>query len=92
MSAWLASWRARHERERQSAHARRALMESVNPIFTPRNHRVEQALELATGGNFTAFDRLLEAVQRPFEARADMIDLAQPPKAEERVLQTFCGT
>ena len=92
MSAWLASWRARHERERQSAPARRALMESVNPIFTPRNHRVEQALELATGGNFTAFDRLLEAVQRPFEARADMIDLAQPPKAEERVLQTFCGT
>ncbi|MDP2354852.1 MAG: YdiU family protein [Beijerinckiaceae bacterium] len=92
MSAWLAAWRARHERERQSPEARRALMESVNPIFIPRNHRVEQALELATRGDFTAFDRLLSAVSRPFDVRADMIELAQGPRPDERVLQTFCGT
>lgn len=92
MSAWLAVWRARHGRERQSPEARRALMESVNPIFTPRNHRVEQALDQATRGDFTAFDRLLAAVSQPFEARADMIELAQPPRPDERVLQTFCGT
>ena len=92
MSAWLAAWRARQERERQSPEARRALMESVNPIFTPRNHRVEQALALATTGDFTAYDRLLAAVSQPFLARADITDLAQPPKPEERVLQTFCGT
>ena len=92
MSAWLAAWRARHGRERQSPEARRALMESVNPIFTPRNHRVEQALDQATRGDFTAFDRLLAAVSQPFEARADMIELAQPPRPDERVLQTFCGT
>lgn len=92
MKDWLEAWRARHGRERQPPQARRALMESVNPIFTPRNHRVEQALSLATAGDFAAYDRLLAAVSQPYLARADMIDLAQPPKPEERVLQTFCGT
>jgi uncharacterized protein YdiU (UPF0061 family) len=67
-------------------------MDATNPIFIPRNHRVEQALELATRGDFSAFDRLLEAVSRPFDAREDLIDLAQPPAPQERVLQTFCGT
>ncbi len=92
MKEWFGNWRARHERETQTPAARRALMDSANPVFIPRNHRVEQALTLATKGDFTAFDRLLEAVSNPFKARSDLIDLAQPPKPEERVLQTFCGT
>ena len=67
-------------------------MESANPIFIPRNHRVEQALTSATNGDFGPFDRLLDAVSRPFDAHEDLIDLAQPPAPQERVLQTFCGT
>jgi serine/tyrosine/threonine adenylyltransferase len=92
MKEWFAAWRTRHAREKESPEARRQLMDSVNPIFIPRNHRVEQALELATKGDFSAFDSLLEVVSHPFDARPELIHLAQPPRAEERVLQTFCGT
>ena len=92
MKDWLGAWRARQARETQTPQARRELMERANPIFIPRNHRVEQALAAATNGDFGAFDRLLDAVSRPFDAREDLIDLAQPPAPQERVLQTFCGT
>jgi uncharacterized protein YdiU (UPF0061 family) len=92
MQDWLGAWRDRHARETQAPDARRALMESVNPLFIARNHRVEHALELAAQNDLSAFDRLLEAVSRPFDAREDLIDLAQPPRPHERVLQTFCGT
>ncbi|MFN3890836.1 MAG: protein adenylyltransferase SelO [Beijerinckiaceae bacterium] len=89
---WLAAWRARQARETRSVQERRALMNGANPVFIPRNHRVEQALELATQGDFAAFDRLLEAISSPFTLRTEFMDLAQPPKPDERVLQTFCGT
>ena len=92
MKEWLGAWRARHQREMQEPQARRDLMDSANPAIIARNHRVEQALELATRGDFSAFDRLLEAVSRPFDVREDLVDLAQPPAPQERVLQTFCGT
>lgn len=92
MKEWFAAWRARQARETRSPQERRALMDSANPVFIPRNHRVEQALESATAGDFGAYDRLLEAVSNPFTPRDDLIDLAAPPKPEERVLQTFCGT
>lgn len=89
---WIGAWRARHARETRPLEERRSLMDSVNPIFIPRNHRVEHALELATKGDPDAFDRLIEATSQPFEARERLLDLAQPPTAAERVLQTFCGT
>lgn len=92
MKNWLGAWRARHGRETQAPQARRALMDGVNPIFIPRNHRVEEALAAATNEDFTAFDRLLEAVSQPFNPREDLVDLARPPAPQERVLQTFCGT
>lgn len=92
MKDWIESWRARHARETRPPEERQSLMDSVNPIFIPRNHRVEQALDLAVQGDLSAFDRLLEAITHPFAAREDLIDLAQPPTAEERVVQTFCGT
>ncbi len=92
MKEWFAAWRARHARETRSPQERSALMDASNPVFIPRNHRVEHALALATKGDFEAYDRLLEAVSNPFDARKDFIDLAEPPKPEERVLQTFCGT
>ncbi|MBX9759792.1 MAG: YdiU family protein [Beijerinckiaceae bacterium] len=92
MKDWLGAWRARHGRETQALQARRTLMDGVNPIFIPRNHRVEQALAAATNEDFSAFDRLLEAVSQPFVPREELIDLARPPEPHERVLQTFCGT
>src|SRR5215472_14306066 len=43
-----------------------AAMDQVNPVYIPRNHRVEEALAQAALGEMGPFHRLLDAVGRPF--------------------------
>ncbi|HEX3754169.1 MAG TPA: hypothetical protein VHV26_03750 [Rhizomicrobium sp.] len=38
---WAPRWRERLAQEAQAPEARRTLMRSVNPMFIPRNHRIE---------------------------------------------------
>ena len=76
--------------------ARVELMRGANPIVIPRNHRVEQALAAANQGDLKPMLRLCATVKNPFrepeppENPED--DLETPPRPEELVLQTFCGT
>ena len=67
-------------------------MRAVNPAIIPRNHKVEEALAAANYGDLSFFNRLLQAVERPYEYRPEFEAYTVPPKPEERVLQTFCGT
>jgi len=69
-----------------------AAMKTTNPILIPRNHRVEQAIQGAYAGDYTQFNRLTEALEKPFEDREEYADLETPPKPEEIVHETFCGT
>src|SRR5262249_41932941 len=55
-----------------------AAMDRVNPVYIPRNHRVEEALAQATLGEMGPFHRLLDAVSRPFEERPGLEDYAGP--------------
>jgi uncharacterized protein YdiU (UPF0061 family) len=91
---WLARWRARGERDGRLAAERAAAMRAVSPVYVPRNERVEEALEAATDrGDLGPFDRLLEAVTRPFEAREGLEAYALPaPREVTARYQTFCGT
>ena len=67
-------------------------MLATNPAFIARNHLVEQAIAQAYGGDFAFFHRLHERLQNPFTWDAADADLAAPPKPDEVVQQTFCGT
>lgn len=88
--AWLPRWRARLEAQ---GGADVAAMRAANPVVIARNHRVEQAIEAAVRRDDLApFEALVEALQRPFEDDPRHRHLQEPPKAEERVLATFCGT
>jgi uncharacterized protein YdiU (UPF0061 family) len=93
---WAEGWRDRLAREDVAPDARSRAMRNVNPAFIPRNHRVEELITAAVeDGDFAPFEMLLEVVARPYDERADRPDLArfaEPPKPEERVLETFCGT
>jgi uncharacterized protein YdiU (UPF0061 family) len=80
--AWAVRWRERIGREPQSATERSAAMRAVNPAFIPRNHRIEAIIDAAVNRNDYA----------PFEDQAEFARYAEPPKPEQRVLQTFCGT
>jgi uncharacterized protein YdiU (UPF0061 family) len=90
--AWAVRWRERLAREPQDPVARRTAMRSVNPAYIPRNHRVEAALAAAVEGDYAPFEELLSVLARPFEDRPEYAAYAEPPSADQRVCQTFCGT
>jgi len=69
-----------------------AAMDRVNPVYIPRNHRVEEALAQAALGEMELFHRLLEAVSRPFEERPGLEVYASPAPAGSAPHVTYCGT
>ncbi|HYZ61148.1 MAG TPA: protein adenylyltransferase SelO family protein, partial [Acetobacteraceae bacterium] len=90
---WAENWRARLAQEPGSPEARAASMRAVNPLYIPRNHLVEAALEAAVQrADYAPFEELLAVITRPFEERPGLERFTLPPRPEERVLATFCGT
>lgn len=89
---WVGRWRERLYYEDQSAEARRASMHAVNPMFIPRNHRIEAAIADAEAGRFNKFHELVDVLANPYEEQPEFADYAKPPSPEEEVQQTFCGT
>jgi serine/tyrosine/threonine adenylyltransferase len=67
-------------------------MRAANPILIPRNHRVEQAIQSAYSDDFAPFHRLVDALAAPYVEQVEYADLETPPRPEEIVHQTFCGT
>jgi len=82
--AWFAEWLALAP----DAEA----MDAANPVYIPRNHLVDEALDAATAGDLAPFARILDAVSRPFEARAGLerYERPAPPGSSRHV--TYCGT
>ena len=92
MAPWIAEWRERLEREPITPTERAAAMDAINPLYIPRNHKVEEALAAAEEGNLAPFHSLLDVVRHPFSARAVGNEYTQPPPMEGTAYVTFCGT
>ncbi len=70
-----------------------AAMDRVNPVYVPRNHRVEEALEAATAGDLGPLDGLLDAVTAPYDERPGLEAYAEPAPGDFGAsYRTFCGT
>ncbi len=89
---WAVKWRARLAEESGDAATRGATMRAANPAFIPRNHRVEEAIVAATAGDFTPFETLVKVLSRPYDDQPQYVDYANPPREDQIVQQTFCGT
>jgi uncharacterized protein YdiU (UPF0061 family) len=90
--AWAARWRARLMLETVDPVERQAAMRKVNPAFIPRNHRVQAVITAANAGDFTVLEEMLAVLSRPYDDQPDAQQYAVPPKPEEVVHKTFCGT
>ncbi|MFN0182258.1 MAG: protein adenylyltransferase SelO [Aquabacterium sp.] len=93
LTPWLGRWRERVASEGRGADLA-ARLRRHNPWLIPRNHRVEAALQAASDqGDLAPFQRLLAALQQPYDERSDVADLAEPaPAAVTACYRTFCGT
>lgn len=93
LDEWLARWRRRLAAQGRTPEVIAAGMRAVNPVLIPRNHQVEAAIRAAvTDDDFAPFHRLVDALARPFDDRPGIADLTRPPRPDEVVHQTFCGT
>lgn len=90
--AWAQRWQERLLREPMAPAERRAMMLAANPLFIPRNHRVEAAIDAAYQNDFGPFEELVQVLQRPYEDQPEFADYATPPTPDQIVGQTFCGT
>ena len=82
--AWAERW--------QAMEPDAELMDSVNPVYIPRNHLVEEALAAATEGNLAPLQQLLEAIGAPFTERPGLERYAEGAPEEFGNYMTFCGT
>ncbi|MGH1346519.1 MAG: protein adenylyltransferase SelO [Nannocystales bacterium] len=90
---WSARWLARLEGEPGGRTAAAERMDAVNPVYIPRNHLVETALDAAVAGDLGPVRDLLEAITHPFQARDGFGRYAEPaPETFDDGYKTFCGT
>ena len=90
---WAARWRHRLAEEGGEANERRAVMRAASPAFIPRNHLVEEAIAAAvSNGDFLPFENLLTVLAMPYEDQPGSGRYADPPRPDQVVHQTFCGT
>jgi serine/tyrosine/threonine adenylyltransferase len=90
---WLARWHARLAAEGGEPAKRRTAMRLANPAFIPRNHLVEEVIQAAVKeSDFAPFERLVTVLSKPYDDQPDAARYALPPRPEQVVHQTFCGT
>ncbi|MBZ9887204.1 hypothetical protein LB559_04495 [Mesorhizobium sp. BR1-1-3] len=57
-----------------------------------RLHRLRCARASAPTKHRMPFEEILKVISRPFDEQQEMERYADPPRVDERVLRTFCGT
>lgn len=93
--SWATLWRRRLADESAvTAQERMPVMRAANPAVIPRNHLVEEAISAAVIDNdFGPFENLIAVLARPYEdAPVSQARYTLPPRPEQIVRQTFCGT
>ncbi|MDC1166071.1 YdiU family protein [Candidatus Pelagibacter sp.] len=89
---WTAKWKKRLEKNNTEKEKYLELMRSVNPIFIPRNHKVEEALKDANENKLETLNQLLEVIKYPYKDNGIIKDYQQPMSNENGDYKTFCGT
>lgn len=92
IDAWLEGWLARLDREREGAPSRADAMDRANPVYIPRNHKVQEALDAAVDSDFEPFRRLLSVLERPFDPREGLEEFAVRAPDGFGPYTTYCGT
>jgi uncharacterized protein YdiU (UPF0061 family) len=87
---WQARWLDRLGADSAQAHG---MMAQENPVYIPRNHLVEAALEAATEqGDLAPLHALLAVLADPYTRRPGLEAYEQPAPAGGPAYRTFCGT
>ncbi|HIO48130.1 TPA: hypothetical protein EYN23_12370, partial [Candidatus Poribacteria bacterium] len=90
---WERCWRKRLEKDGVATETVAQTMDLANPIYIPRNHKVEEALTAAVDQeDMTPFSKLLTVLSHPFDEVAANEAYAAPAPNSSTPYRTFCGT
>lgn len=69
-----------------------SLMEQINPLYIPRNHLIQKAIDLSYQGDDSYFHKLHQLFKNPYQEGPYSEEFCSPPTEKERVEKTYCGT
>ena len=91
--AWLQRWLQRIDQDKSKKEDIVKKMNQLNPIYIPRNYKVEEALSAAIlNSDMTPFSELLDVLSHPFDEIQGKESYALPAPLTDTKYQTFCGT
>lgn len=90
--AWEQQWFDRIKKQGTTFDEVYEVMRSVNPIYIPRNYRVEEALEAFEKGEPALYLELLQVITNPFETHEQLNKYKEPPNDDHPPFVSYCGT
>ena len=93
LAPWWKAWAERRKRQPQSDAETLQIMQRATPAVIPRNYRVEEALQAASGGqDYKPLHALLDALQDPYDHQRERAYYQAPAPPDAPPYRTFCGT
>ena len=89
---FLDDWKSQVKRQNRDLSKLADQLETINPLFIPRNHQIEKAISGAIEGNLKTFNELYQLLKAPFKEQEKLKKYSIPPTPEERITRTYCGT
>ena len=93
INEWIINWKNRIEKEGKFDKSLSSKMKKINPLYIPRNHLVEHALDEALSKeNYKPFYKLLGFVTNPYNEISNSEEYTLPAPINDKPYKTFCGT
>ena len=90
---WFSKWMNRIKLEIENIENIVIHLKKTNPSVIPRNHVVENVINMAVYKNdFTKFEELISLLENPYDDYYNKQYFVDPPKENEDIKNTFCGT
>ena len=92
INAWLNNWEQALKKEHKDLSNLTENLDRINPVYIPRNHQVQFAIDLAYENDFSKMLEMIEVFKNPFKEVSEYVSYSQAPLEKEKIRRTFCGT
>ncbi len=92
INAWLNNWEQALKKEHKDLSNLTENLNRINPVYIPRNHQVQLAIDLAYENDFSKMLEMIEVFKNPFKEVSKYVSYSQAPLEKEKIRRTFCGT
>ena len=89
---WLRDWESVVKNENNDRNSIINNLNNINPLYIPRNHQIQEAIDKAYENDFSKMLEMIEVFKNPFEEKEKYSIYTKAPLEEQKVLRTFCGT